>query len=137
MKPARNPRYLAWIRTQPCLVCGSTRWIEAAHTGSHGLGQKSPDTSAVPLCVAHHRTGKDSYHRLGPRKFGDIHNLDLAAIVRRLNLRPMVRIQDGEFVAHLEGCQYKLGKSKSGIIAALRNLRRVCGENRLSLQQAS
>jgi len=137
MKPARNSRYLAWIRTQPCLVCGSTRWIEAAHTGSHGLGQKSPDTSAVPLCVAHHRTGKDSYHRLGPRKFGDIHNLDLAAIVRRLNLRPMVRIQDGEFVAHLEGCQYKLGKSKSGIIAALRNLRRVCGEDRLSLQQAS
>ena len=137
MKPARNPRYLAWIRTQPCLVCGSTRWIEAAHTGSHGLGQKSPDTSAVPLCVAHHRTGKDSYHRLGPRKFGDIHNLDLAAIVRRLNLRPMVRIQDGEFVAHLEGCQYKLGKSKSGIIASLRNLRRVCGEDRLSLQQAS
>jgi hypothetical protein len=73
----------------------------------------------------------------GPRKFEATHNLDLAAIVRRLNLKPMVRIQNGEFVAHLEGCQYKLGKSKSGIAAALRNLRRVCSEDRLSLEKAS
>ena len=41
MKPQRSRSYLASIRTQPCLVCGSTRWIEAAHTGPHGLGQKS------------------------------------------------------------------------------------------------
>ena len=134
MKPARNPKYLAWIRTQPCLVCGSTRWIEAAHTGPHGLGQKSPDTSAVPLCAIHHRTGNESYHRLGPRKFSQVHNLDLAAIVRRLNLKPTVRIQNGEFVAHLEGRQYRLGKATIGIAPALRNLRNVCGEDRLALE---
>ena len=134
MKPVRNPKYLAWIRTQPCLVCGSTRWIEAAHTGPHGLGQKSPDTSAVPLCAKHHRTGNNSYHRLGPREFGEAHNLDLAAIVRRLNLKPTVRIQNGEFVADLEGCQYRLGKAETGIASALRNLRSVCGEDRLALE---
>jgi len=133
MKPVRNARYLAWIRNQPCLVCGATRWIEAAHTGPHGLGQKSPDTSAVPLCAKHHRTGNDSYHRLGPRMFGERHNLDLAAIVRRLNLKPNVRIQNGEFVAHLEGCQYRLGKATSGIAGALRTLRSVCGD-RLALE---
>src|ERR1022692_3181067 len=118
MKPARSPKYLAWIRTQPCLVCGSTRWTEAAHTGPHGLGQKSPDTSAVPLCAKHHRTGNDSYHRLGPRQFGEVHCLDLAAIVRRLNLKPRLRIQNGEFVARLEGCQYRLGKAEKGLPAA-------------------
>jgi len=134
MKPVLSPKYLAWIRTQPCLVCGSIRRIEAAHTGPHGLGQKSPDTSAVPLCAAHHRTAKDSYHRLGPRRFAEIHNLDLAAIVRRLNLKPIVRIQNGEFVAYLEGCQYRLGKAAGGIAAALRNLRNVCGEDRLALE---
>ena len=134
MKPVRNPRYLAWIRTQPCLVCGSTRWIEAAHTGPHGLGQKSPDTSAVPLCAKHHREGNDSYHRLGPRKFGEIHNLDLPAIVRRLNLKPKVRIQNGNFIAYLEGCQYRLGKTDTGIASALRTLRSVCGEDRLALE---
>lgn len=133
MKPVRNPKYLAWIRTQPCLVCGSTRWIEAAHTGPHGLGQKSPDTSAVPLCSTHHRTGNDSYHRLGPRRFGEVHNLDLVAIVRRLNLKPLVRIQGGEFVAHLEGCQYRLGTIESGIASAFRRLWKLRGEDRLAL----
>ena len=68
-KPARNPKYLAWIRTHPCVVCGGSRGIEASHTGPHGLGQKSPDSSAIPLCAKHHRTGNDSYHKLGPRKF--------------------------------------------------------------------
>src|SRR5881628_1652929 len=29
MKPQRNPKYLAWIRKQPCLVCG-TRWPHRA-----------------------------------------------------------------------------------------------------------
>src|SRR4029077_584023 len=67
-RPVRNPKYLASIRTLPCLVCGARRGIEASHTGPHGLGQKSPDTSAIPLCITHHRTGKDSYHKLGPRK---------------------------------------------------------------------
>ena len=61
MKPQRNPRYLAWIRTQPCSVCGSMRSIEASHTGPHGIGQKSADTSAIPLCAKHDRTGADSY----------------------------------------------------------------------------
>src|ERR1700680_506133 len=118
MKPARNSRYLAWIRTQPCLVCGSTRWIEAAHTGPHGLGQKSPDASAIPLCPRHHRTGKDSYHKLGPRKFADVHNLDLADTVRRLNLKPTIRIETGMFVAYLEGQQYQLGVGGKGVGSA-------------------
>ena len=134
MKPARSPKYLAWIRTQPCLVCGSTRWIEAAHTGPHGLGQKPPDSSAVPLCLKHHRTGNDSYHRLGPRKFGEVHHLDLPAIVRRLNLKPTLRIQCGEFIAHLEGCQYRLGNADRGVASAIRSLRSICGEDRLALE---
>jgi hypothetical protein len=54
--------------------------------------------------------------------------------VRRLNLKPMVRIQNGEFVAHLEGCQYRLGKAECGIDSALRVLRSVCGEDRLALE---
>ena len=82
----------------------------------------------------HHRTGKDSYHRLGPRKFGEVHNLDLAAIVEHLNLKPTIRIQNGEFVAYLDGVQYRLGTAAGGITAALRNLRNVCGEDRLGLE---
>ena len=137
MKPARSSAYLAWIRTQPCVVCGRTRWIEAAHTGLRGLGQKSSDFSAIPLCGAHHRTAKDSYHRLGHRKFAQLHNLDIRDIVRRLSMKPMVRIEAGMFVAHLEGQQFKLGKISNGIAPAIRNLRKVCGENRLAQEVAS
>jgi hypothetical protein len=47
MKPPRSRLYLAWIRTLPCIVCGSIRGIEASHTGPHGLSQKSSDYSAT------------------------------------------------------------------------------------------
>ena len=39
----------------------ATATEEAAHTGPHGLGQKSSDLSAIPLCRVHHR----AVHRCG------------------------------------------------------------------------
>lgn len=132
MKPQRNPRYLAWIRTQSCCVCGATRGIEASHTGPHGLGQKSPDSSAIPLCAKHHRTGPDSYHRLGPRKFSQKHSLDIPAIVRRLNLKPTIRVEGGWYVAHLDDQKYVLGKTEAGVQPAVQEALRLCREVRLS-----
>ena len=137
MKPARDQRYLAWIRSLPCVVCGITRGIEAAHTGPHGLGQKSPDTSAIPLCVKHHRTGKDSYHRLGPRTFSDVHNLDIAGIVRRLGLKPLVGIEAGSFVGYLEDEQYVLGDVSHGVAPAIRAIRELCWRDRYERYRAS
>jgi hypothetical protein len=128
VKPPRNPRYLAWIRTQPCCVCGSKRGIEASHTGPHGLGQKSPDSSAIPLCAKHHRTGADSYHRLGPRKFAEKHNLDIPVIVRRLNLKPTIRVESGCYVTYLDGQRYVLGKTDAGIQSAIREALQLCRE---------
>jgi len=133
MKPVRNPRYLAWIRTLPCAVCGASRGIEASHTGHHGLGQKSPDTSAIPLCARHHRTGKDSYHKLGPRNFAHFHHLDIPDIVRRLNTKPIIRVEAGAFVGYLEDQQYKLGSTAEGIETVVRRMIRFCMENRLNL----
>jgi hypothetical protein len=129
-RPVRNLRYLAWIRTLPCLVCGARRGIEASHTGPHGLGQKSPDTSAIPLCIRHHRTGDDSYHKLGPRKFAELHNLDISAIVSRLNRRPFIRIETGMFIGYLEDQQYLLGMTEDGIATAVRTMTKLCKEDR-------
>ncbi len=137
MKPPRSSPYLAWIRTLPCIVCGTTRGIEASHTGPHGLGQKSSDYSTVPLCIKHHRTGRDSYHKLGPRKFSEAHGVDIRAIVSRLTLKPMVRLEGGCFVAHLEGEQYVLGRISAGFAPALRRMREVCGRERMVVEQAS
>jgi hypothetical protein len=114
-KLARSPKYLAWIRTHPCVVCGASRGIEASHTGPHGLGQKSPDSSAIPLCAKHHRTGNDSYHKLGPRKFSQVHRLDIPEIVRKLNRKPVIRVEAGWFVGYIEDEQYVLGSVGNGI----------------------
>jgi len=124
-KPVRNPKYLAWIRTHSCVVCGASRGIEASHTGPHGLGQKSPDTSAIPLCVKHHRTGNDSYHKLGPRKFSEVHGLDIPEIVRRLSRKPVIRIEQGKFVGYIEDEQFVLGDAQTGVMPAVQKMIRL------------
>jgi hypothetical protein len=90
--PDRSPEYLAWIRTLGCVVCSSVSEgltvVEAAHTnvlGARGMGQKTSDFSAVPLCAGHHRECSDSYHRLGEQYFAQEHQLDLSCLVAALN----------------------------------------------------
>ena len=92
--PARNPAYLAWIRTLECAVCARSgcrpAMVEAAHTnilGPRGLNQKASDYSAIPLCAAHHRENRDSYHALGESAFLSTHGIDLQELVLRLQAR--------------------------------------------------
>jgi hypothetical protein len=75
------------------------------------MAQLSSDTSAIPLCYQHPRTGTDSYHKLGARRFALVHNLDMPVIVRRLNLKPVIRIESGTFVGYLEDRQHVLGRT--------------------------
>lgn len=68
--PAEDQNYLAWIRMQPCAVCGVFRLglIQAAHVGFRGAGQKCSDREAIPLCRKHHERGElESHHTLGKR----------------------------------------------------------------------
>ena len=92
--PDRSPEYLAWIRTLGCAICsrvsGGSTIVEAAHTnvlGPRGLGQKTTDFSAIPLCAAHHRENADSYHHLGERGFAQVHQIRLPELVQALNSR--------------------------------------------------
>ena len=130
LKPTRKPKYLAWIRTQPCLVCGKTSGVEAAHTGPHGMAQKSSDTSAIPLCPRHHRTGRDSYHRLGPRAFEMQHGLDLRAVVARLNAKPTIRVEGGSFVGRYRDEEFLLGPLQIGLRSAVRAILGIKREDR-------
>jgi hypothetical protein len=122
VKPVRNPGYLQWIRTLPCSVCRTTRQIEAAHTGPHGISQKSSDLSAIPLCRKHHRTGDDSYHKLGPRRFAELHRLNIRAIVARLSAKPLIRVEAGIFVGCLGNREYVLGSTDAGLARAVRRM---------------
>jgi hypothetical protein len=130
VKPRRDSRYLQWIRTLPCAVCGTNRNVEAAHTGAHGLGQKSPDSSAIPLCIRHHRTGADSYHELGARRFAVVHDLNIPQIVARLNTKPVIRVVCGRFIGSFGDELYVLGSTQRGLPDAIRKviqLRRTMG----------
>lgn len=87
-KPDRD--YLSFIRSHACCVCedGEQRHVtEAAHTGPHAMGSKSGDRTAIPLCEIHHREGIDSYHRVGPWRFEQIHGVNIAQVVAVLNER--------------------------------------------------
>ena len=84
--PARDARYLAWIRTQACAACGIEWRVEAAHTGSDGgMRLKASDYSAVPLCRGCHTGNPRAYHRIGREKFAELWSLDFEGLVARLN----------------------------------------------------
>lgn len=97
-----NTGYLNFVRRLPCCVC-ILPWklnksgvaysnvqksiTEAAHSGPHALGSKSDDRTALPLCALHHREGVDAYHRVGEKRFQQIHGISIAEIVAALNAR--------------------------------------------------
>ncbi len=84
-KTGKDKAYLAWLHELPCSLfpchMPSRGIIEAAHIGPRGLSQKVPDRQAIPLCRGHH----EALHKLGPKDFWIIANLDPRAIIARLN----------------------------------------------------
>ncbi len=94
-KTGRDPLYLKWLHTLPCLICFNLAFAaslplaqlsqtEAAHVGDRGLSQKAPDRTAIPLCAEHHRLDRFSAHRMG-KKFWQHYGLDRDAVVAGLN----------------------------------------------------
>ena len=82
-KRPRNIPYMLWIKTLPCGICGRNG-AEAAHTGRRGLGQKAPDEQCIPLCPDHHRHCRDALDVAGPRRFQEIHGIDIEQLIVRL-----------------------------------------------------
>ena len=124
MKPVRSRAHLNFIRSLPCLVprCNA-RYVEASHIGGHGLSQKASDLDAAPICPRHHRTGPDSLHKLGRRRFEQLHGVDLMATVSRLRQRPKLSIQDGYYIAVLDDNElmaYMAGRIDIGLKEAIR-----------------
>lgn len=67
--PLRDRKYLLWLRSQRCEVTGSlathVEAVEPAHIGTTGVGIKSPDNEAIPLCHTMHGIS----HRIGFAQF--------------------------------------------------------------------
>lgn len=90
----RDNRHLAYVRSLPCCVCGSTRNVEAAHIrmGCEAIGkpptgmqEKPSDKFSLPLCHYHHQSGVLAQHRVGEKVFWfEIHGLNPFEIAARL-----------------------------------------------------
>jgi hypothetical protein len=79
-KPVRDPLYLRFIKSLPCVAC-LTRWnVDPCHTGPHGIGQKSSDLSCIPLCRRHHRE-----FDANPYGFEEHFKLNVPALIARFN----------------------------------------------------
>jgi len=93
--PERSPPGVSGLDSKPGMrsLLPSERRSDryrSGHTnvfGSRGLGQKTSDFSAVPLCSGHHRENLDSYHALGEEEFSHRHGIDLKEIALRLQSR--------------------------------------------------
>lgn len=52
----KNPKFLAWVKTQPCTCCGNPA-DDAHHLigwGQGGMATKAHDAFTIPLCRKHH-----------------------------------------------------------------------------------
>lgn len=71
-KPARDRKYLDFLKTLPCLACGKNWGVDPAHTGPHAMSQKASDYDAIPLCRDCHR----EYDK-APHDFSAVRGWDL------------------------------------------------------------
>ena len=59
--PLRDRKYLDWLRTQPCVICGlrgdDNETIDPMHIGTAGKGLKSSDDEALPVSHRYHAAG--------------------------------------------------------------------------------
>lgn len=78
-KTYRSEKYLKFVRSLPCCVCGNPLEVEAHHTVCGGKGLKGPDTYAIPLCPLHHR----EHDSLGKKTFYERHDLDRWELVAK------------------------------------------------------
>ena len=105
----RDPRredakHLAYIRKQPCCVCGKPAPSEAAHIRMRradmskdiGMGEKPHDMHTTPLCNWHHVSGPKAQHKMNEAAFWRMHGLDPFAIALRL-----WHESGGEYRSHL------------------------------------
>ena len=87
-----DAKFLAFIRTLPCCVCGRSP-VHAAHirSGSKeynkrptGLGERASDCWALPVCLYCHMDDNDSIHRAGEAIFWQRIGIDPFALAIRL-----------------------------------------------------
>lgn len=74
----RSEKYLSFIRSLPCCMCGSQSPNDPHHEGLHagGMGLKAPDSHCVPLCRSCHTL----HDTIGAKSFWRKHDVKMLII---------------------------------------------------------
>lgn len=79
IKTPRDAKYLKFIRTLPCTICGTTYEVDGHHTDTGGIALVGSDYSALPLCRTHHSEIHQKHSKRG--QWGEV---ELKVILARL-----------------------------------------------------
>lgn len=80
-----NKDHLGFIRSLPCMICGTHANVQAAHIRARstlyrkrqaGTAEKPDDKWAVPLCAEHHLFGDDAQHDFNELIWWANHGID-------------------------------------------------------------
>jgi hypothetical protein len=131
--PYRSEDRARFIKTLPCSVCQSMRWVDPAHApGQRGMSQKRTDMDLLPLCRRHH----DEQHAGGWPAFILKHQLDIPAILATLQEKPHIVVRQMQsafrmvpcYIALYKGEEFLLGRVEDGLRASLVCATDVCSE---------
>ena len=62
-------------------------------------------------------------HKLGPRRFAEVHRLNIPVTVARLSAKLVIRVESGTFVGRFGDQEYELGSTGAGLARAIRRMR--------------
>ena len=80
-KRKEDKPYQAFIRSQPCLLCGCSGSVHHHESLTGGsMGSKCPDRESLPLCVVCHHYR----HVMGRKSFYALHKIDFKNEILRL-----------------------------------------------------
>ena len=74
-KTPRDVKYLKFVRSLSCQICGTTHDIQCHHTDTGGIALVGSDYSVVPLCLDHHREIHQKMSKKGPWSEEELHKI--------------------------------------------------------------
>jgi len=78
----KSPKYLEYVRQQPCLICGAKQSQAHHHQtkNNHGTALKPGDYWCIPLCLGCHQM----LHFVGKKTFFKRHRIDVFQEIFRM-----------------------------------------------------
>jgi hypothetical protein len=83
LKPVtfKSKKYRDFIASHPCVISGKKANVHHEPLGLTQMGGKAPDSHCVPLSPELHTMGPEAVHRIGSKRFWELHNIDVKMLI--------------------------------------------------------